>query len=714
MVVVVAGFFVTNWLGRESDGRMRANILSHSLLVAASLETDHVIGLTGLASDLEGPDYGPMRNELLRMQSAGQEFRSLYYMTLRDGNVLFAVDSVTAGAFGHVEPGGGPPYEQPPLELLDAFATGTPRTVGPYTDEWGTFISGFVPILNDGRVAGVLGIDVDAREWRAAVAASRLRGTGVTMVIALILLGFFVVRDRLADDAQRLSDSERGLAEAQRIARIGSFSGHVATGEMVWSGVMYDITGLRGRTSAPMFDDFVALVHPSDREAAAAVLRGERDDAELRILPPDGGERRVVVQTEMQRDASGAPAYVSGVVQDVTERKRAEDEIAAWQVRYRLVTAASGQVVFERNLDTGEILWGEGVERVLGHSPDDMRGGVARWAEGVHPEDRDAAMHRLAEAVRDRGRYDVEYRFLTSGGDYRWIHDRADFLGAARDDGRRMIGTMQDVTAQVLAQEATRQAHQELQKANLMKSQFLANMSHEIRTPLNAIIGFTDLLLDTELSEEQRDFTQTIGGSGQVLLVLINDILDLSKIEAEKLELESAPFVLSTCVEEAFDLIASKAGDKHLDLAFMIDRDLPSTFTGDVTRLRQVLVNLLSNAVKFTDEGEVVVTVSGELVDADRFRLHFTVRDTGQGIPPERQDCLFKAFTQVDASTTRRFGGTGLGLAISKRLSELMGGAMWVESSGVPGKGAAFHFTIVVPAARGRGVGSAPPGGTGR
>lgn len=255
-----------------------------------------------------------------------------------------------------------------------------------------------------------------------------------------------------------------------------------------------------------------------------------------------------------------------------------------------------------------------------------------------------------------------------------------------------VVGTVLDITERKHIVDDLLRAKEAAEEAARVKSDFLANMSHEIRTPMNAVMGMTSLILETDLSAEQKEYLETIRNSGQALLAIINDILDFSKIEKGKIELERQPFHLQSCIEEALDLISPQAREKDLRLHYRTEGNIPEKMVCDASRIRQVLVNLLSNAVKFTEYGEIEVQSSVSKLPDDGYEVHISVRDTGIGIPQETSGKLFLPFSQADASTSRKYGGTGLGLAISKKLVELMGGRIWFESE--EGKGSTFHFTV--------------------
>jgi PAS domain S-box-containing protein len=449
-----------------------------------------------------------------------------------------------------------------------------------------------------------------------------------------------------------------------------------------------------------------------------------------------GSERREVIgvrkdgsefplELSVSAMQSGSTVRFTGILHDISERKTAEARLRQSEERFELAVRGSNDVVWDWNLETDDVYFAPRFAELLGFELAEMQPHNSWLLELLHPEDRAQTKAELDAHFATDAPYSIEHRVQTKAGDYRWFHSRG---RAVRDEqGRpiRMVGTTSDITVQKLHEEEVlryaadvedarsrielqaaelarqtemlQQANESAQAASLAKGRFLANMSHEIRTPLNAILGMTQLALDGELADEQRELLDTVHSSGEHLLSLINDILDFSKIEAGKLELEVAPFAVRDGLRCVLEMFARNAEGKGLTLRVDVAESVPHTLIGDEGRLRQILVNLVGNAIKFTAQGEVAVSVQPATDDGTTPRWRFTVRDTGIGIPADKLDTIFHPFEQADSSTTRKFGGTGLGLSIVTSLVEMMQGRAWVESE--LGQGSRFHFEVELPIA---------------
>lgn len=490
---------------------------------------------------------------------------------------------------------------------------------------------------------------------------------------------------------------ETELHKAQHVAHLGSWSLDIPNNNLVWSEETYHVFGVE--PSTPMnLDRFLECIDPADVDrvvsAWGSALTGKKYDIEHRINVA-GQTRWVREIAEVQFDEQGVALSGLGTVQDITDLKAAEAELIAVKE-----DAQESEKKLTNILNNTKIhLWlFNGTEYTFVSKewydftgqPQDTPLTIELWVSAVHPEDLEPSTKVWSENWQLKREHDNYFRLRRFDGSYRYFYCHALPIFDDLGQFKYFQGFNVDITDQKQAEEMLHEAKDAADRANRSKSEFLANMSHEIRTPLNGIIGLTQLMQDTPLTSKQEDYLRKIKTSSRVLLDVLNDILDYSKIETGHFEIENVPFVLDDIFKSMTDIFSLRAEEKGLELYFEIGPEVPASFLGDPLRLSQVLNNLLGNAIKFTQQGEVHIRIEALARTKTDILLAFYVRDTGIGISGENN--IFDAFIQADNSTTRKFGGTGLGLAISRKIVRAMSGDITYEST--PGQGTVFKFTV--------------------
>jgi two-component system sensor histidine kinase/response regulator len=481
-----------------------------------------------------------------------------------------------------------------------------------------------------------------------------------------------------------------------RLAGLGAWSVDLTSNELWWSEEVFRLYELPIGV-VPTLEQAIGYYTPqAQRQVEEGLARllatGEPFDLELMLVTARGRTLWVRAIGDLERTNDGSPLRMYGIVQDITAQRDAQEALRQREERMWLALRGNEDGVWDWNVADSSIYFSERWKAILGFADHEIGNALSVWESLVHPDDLPGTLARIEGVIAGESDvYRVQFRMRHRDQGWRWVLSRAKVV--ARDgSGRatRLVGTHTDITEQVELQEDLVRAKSQAESAARAKAEFLATMSHEIRTPMNGVLGMAQLLETTALDGDQRQMVETIRASGESLLVILNDILDLSKVEAGKLELEQIPFDVRRVVVEVHALLEPQALAKGLEFRVECDASLPPCFVGDPVRLRQVLLNLAGNALKFTERGSIVLRAApGDFAQGDDPRgVLLQVTDTGVGISKEQRARLFESFSQGDRSTTRRFGGTGLGLAISRRIVELMGGDIQCESE--PGRGSTF------------------------
>jgi PAS domain S-box-containing protein len=512
--------------------------------------------------------------------------------------------------------------------------------------------------------------------------------------------GFVVLRDitarKLADEALRQSEVRFSyLFDASPDAIfVESFDGVVLDANPA-------ACELQGMSRAELVGKTILdLTPPAQHERVLkgfrAMVRGERTQVEGYSWTRGGGA--LPVELRASHIEYGGQKALLLHVRDLTSRIQAQDDLARSEERFHLAVLGSKDGIWDWDIINQEVYYSPRWKSMLGYADDEIEPRYEEWLNRLHPEDRDRSIQTLQAYLRgELPEYELEHRLRHKDGSYRWILARGVAFHDRNGRPYRMAGSHTDIHARKEAEEALRAAQRAAEEANRAKSQFLATVSHELRTPLAGIHGLTELLMDSSPTEQQRDYLQMLRTCTSSLLCLINDVLDFSRADANSLILSPQPFDLRTELGPMVKALGVQAAQKGLLLACRVDPGVPGQWQGDWPRLRQVLINLLGNAIKFTHEGEVILrvrTVAPLPEDDGRTRVSFEVRDTGIGVPTEKQQAIFEPFVQADGSMTRKYGGTGLGLSIAQRLVEMMGGQIELESE--VGQGSVFRVTVPV------------------
>ncbi len=717
-LLLILGLAYVGYTWVAKDKGLHENMIKEARTVVASISVDDVSALEGKSSDINKPQYVKLKRILMNVVHVNNQARFAYLYTLRNDRIYFIADSEPEYSKDCSHP--GDEYkEAKDIDKLP-FKDGKPLIQRLVQDKWGRWVSVSIPVKDEltGKVIAVYGMDFNAGSRTAALFVEVIES--VFLVLLLMLVLFFLFRLRTRNHMLSCEISERNhtlqMLQESETKFHSMFFSH--------SAIMLLIDPLTGRiieanSAAEKFYGY--SIHQLLEMNICDINTFTKDEMQVIMNEAVNLERNLyaanhrlstgeirIVEVHSSPIINQGQNILFNIMHDVSERKQSEEKLTQISTRLSLATRAAGVGVWELDVVNNKLWWDDQMLALYGIERENFKGEFETRNAGIHPDDLPENNEHIRMAIQGEKEFDKEFRVCWPDGSVHNIKALAAVLRNEAGEPLRMIGTNWDITKEkqssqklletnLYLESATAQANEmaaKAERANKSKSLFLANMSHEIRTPLNAIIGFSQLMdRDQQLTKQQKDYCYSITRAGEHLLSLINDILELSKMEAGRAKLNLSNVHLLSLLDDIQMIFKERAFSKHLSFVFEPAYDLPSFIVTDESKLRQIFVNLIGNAIKFTDQGGVSVRLYVDRVDSRKCKLLAEIKDTGPGIPAHEISKLFKHFEQT-GSGMRKGSGTGLGLALSRELACLMGGDITVTS--VEGKGSVFTFWVEI------------------
>ncbi|MDD4640508.1 MAG: response regulator [Bacteroidales bacterium] len=704
-LILFVFYMFNSW--RQASKILEKNALDFAQTIEVVLNTIRLEYLQASAGAESSDYYQIVKEKLEELVKLNPETHFIYLLKQKEDKIYFMVVSEPVESKDYSAP--GDEYYDADTAFLKAFKEAAPTITEPYTDRWGEWRSVLVPLksIRDSRVYALMGVDYSVAQWRKMLVEETMEDSAYALAATLLLISLFLIMSKNSSLDKQEKLRKQAEQQAMALLHVVEQSDDIITVKdselrvfaankaFAQSAGYDDFTQVIGKTDAEIFNippgEEPVKTYMDDERRARNLKPGEYLLREEELITHTGERRIILTKKYPIYDKNNTVLFTGNISRDITEQKKNEAIIRFNEIQLKEAQRIGNTGHWDYDVEKDLLFWSEQCFRIFGHDPEHYIPDIHSMLEQFRPEDKNQFLQSMNDCYNSHARFEIEHFIIKPDGERRYVLQKARM---ECKDGKpvKVFATISDITERKIMELELQQSKEIAETACNAKSEFLSNMSHEIRTPLNGVIGFTELLSNTPLNKMQKEYLDNAIVSANSLLGIISDVLDFSKIEAGKLELDIVLTDVLQLVESAADIIKIQASNKDIELLLNVQPDLPRYMELDPVRFKQVLVNLLNNAVKFTHEGEVELKLNFTRREDNKGELTVSVRDTGIGIKESDKNKLFKAFSQADTSTTRRYGGTGLGLIISNSIVKKMGGEILFESK--VEEGSLFYFKL--------------------